>query len=386
MGIGNDFVSAHAKLSRPALVFVRTVSAGLLVCAFLVVASTPVLAQDIQALLDRIERLERDIRTLNVQIARGESSATTLSSGGSEATTAGVAELTGPAIARFDARMTSLENDVRLATGSMEEMDHRIRVIEGHLEKLVSDFEFRLSELEQGRSPSFAQGVNTDQGQGVVMNQSLSNVPSTVPVTQDVGQASSGVLGTITETELQQISPESQTNITSTDSSSAAGTTGAVQSASSVQNVTPGINTGSSVDTMQSETVQSAALSPKEQYTSAFGLLRQAKYDDAAIALQTFIDQNPDDKLTPNARYWLGETYYVRSEYVRAAEVFFEGYRLAPTASKAPDTLLKLGMALGNLNKKVEACAAFTKLADEFPNASANVRTALERERLRNGC
>ena len=127
-------------------------------------------------------------------------------------------------------------------------------------------------------------------------------------------------------------------------------------------------------------------ISPQDQYTQAFGLLRQAKYDDAAIALQTFVNQHPGDPLAANARYWLGETFYVRSEFVRAAEVFFEGYRTAPDGPKAPDTLLKLGMALGNLDKKREACAAFTKLADEFPNASTNVRNTLERERLRNGC
>lgn len=340
-------------------------------------ATTPVAAQDVQALLDRIERLERDIRTLNVQLARGDSSAATLVSGESAASGAG-ADLTGPAIARFDARMTSLEEDVRLATGTMEEMDHRIRTIESQLEKLVSDIDFRLSELEQGRTPSMSEGMST--GQTTEMGQQVTGVPAIAPVTQDVGQTADGVLGTITETELQQISSEPRADESATVTGTVTST--ATQSTAGVQSVT----TETAVETLQPEAAQQAALTPKEQYTNAFGLLRQAKYDDAAVALQEFIDQHPDDKLTPNARYWLGETYYVRSEFVRAAEVFFEGYRLAPSASKAPDTLLKLGMALGNLNKKVEACAAFTKLADEFPNASASVRTALERERLRNGC
>ncbi len=336
--------------------------------------STPVAAQESQALLDRIERLERDIRTLNIQLARGAAPATLESGEGLVAT--GGQELTGAAVAQFDARMTSIEQDVRAATGAMEEVDFRIRTIEGRLDKIISDLEFRLSELEQGRSSSMTQGQRVPSGQQLTL------APSTGPVTQDVGQTASSVLGTITETELQKISSASQATTNADGTQTVGQSTGQTQSVAGVQ----GVTAEPVGEAAMPEAVQEAALTPKEQYTNAFGLLRQAKYDDAALALQAFIAQNPDDQLTPNARYWLGETYYVRSEFVSAAEVFFEGYRLAPTAAKAPDTLLKLGMALGNLNKKVEACAAFGKLAEEFPNASANVRTTLERERLRNGC
>ncbi len=353
---------------------------------FLIAASNPVMAQDIQALLDRIERLERDIRTLNIQLARGDAAAATLESGEAATTGGGTGTgMTGSAIARFDARMTSIENDVRAATGSMEDLDFRIRTIEGQLEKLISDIEYRLSELEQGRGVMMGQGMtqNSLQGQTLTANQVPTSVPSTPAVTQDVSQSEAGVLGTITETELQQISsvpPAGETE--AAQQGTAQVQAQAQESVAGVQSVT-----AETVGEIAApETVQEAALSPKEKYTNAFGLLRQAKYDDAAAALQAFIDEHPDDKLAPNARYWLGETYYVRSEFVRAAEVFFEGYRLSPTASKAPDTLLKLGMALGNLGKKVEACAAFGKLADEFPTASASVRNTLERERLRYGC
>jgi len=328
-------------------------------------SSTPVAAQELQALLNRIERLERDIRTLNIQLARGAAPATLESGEGVGAT--GGRELTGAAVAQFDARMTSIEQDVRATTGAMEEVDFRIRSIEGQLDKVISDIEFRLSELEQGRSSSMTQGQAA---------------PSTAPVTQDVGQTASSVLGNITETELQKISSASQASINADGTQTAGQSTDQTQSVVGVQGVTAEPIGEAAVP----EAVQEAGLTPKEQYTNAFGLLRQAKYDDAAVALQAFIAQNPDDQLTLNARYWLGETYYVRSEFVSAAEVFFEGYRLAPTAEKAPDTLLKLGMSLGNLNKKVEACAAFGKLDEEFPNASANVRQTLERERLRNGC
>jgi tol-pal system protein YbgF len=125
---------------------------------------------------------------------------------------------------------------------------------------------------------------------------------------------------------------------------------------------------------------------PKEQYSYAFGLLRQANYDKAEEALQAFLKVNGDDPLAGNARYWLGETYYVRGQYVQAAEVFLKGYRSDPKSPKAPDTLLKLGMSLTNLDKKREACAAFDKLEADFPDASASIKNTVAKERQRGGC
>lgn len=382
MAIGDSVRPCSARSCR-VWVLSRAMAVGFFTAISLMIVisgSTPAAAQAMQGLLDRIDRLERDIRTLNIQLARGAAPASLES--GENAVTVGGSEITGAAVARFDTRMTSIEADVRGVTGSVEELDFRIRTIEGQLDKIISDLNFRLSELEQGRSPSMNQGLAQGQTQGEIPGQEIMSVPSTGTVTQDVGQAGSGVLGTITESELQKMSSASQTT------ADTGGTQPAIQSTLPTQSVAgaQGVTAEPVGDAAAPEEVQKAGLTPKEQYTNAFGLLRQAKYEDAAVALQAFIAQNPDDPLTPNARYWLGETYYVRAEFVRAAEVFFEGYKLAPTAAKAPDTLLKLGMALGNLGKKAEACAAFGKLSEEFPNASGNVRTTLERERLRNGC
>ena len=118
----------------------------------------------------------------------------------------------------------------------------------------------------------------------------------------------------------------------------------------------------------------------------AFSLLRQGKYDEASTALKQFIADHKDDKLASNARYWLGETHYVKGAYVDAAETFLEGYQTDPQGPKAPDALLKLGMSLSSLDKKNEACAAFQKLRSDYPNASAGLKTTLQREWEKNGC
>ena len=60
--------------------------------------------------------------------------------------------------------------------------------------------------------------------------------------------------------------------------------------------------------------------------------------------------------------------------------------RKDPTGGKAPDTLLKLGMSLANLEKMREACAAFAKLKTDFPEAPAAIQRTLIRESGRSGC
>ena len=125
---------------------------------------------------------------------------------------------------------------------------------------------------------------------------------------------------------------------------------------------------------------------PKEQYTYAFNLLQQTNYDQAEVALKSFIETNPNDPLTGNARYWLGETYYVRGQYQESAQTFYEGYQKNPKGPKAADSLLKLGMSLAGLGKKDDACAAFAKVLSDFAKASASVRNAVNRENKRNGC
>src|SRR5205823_13886042 len=59
--------------------------------------------------------------------------------------------------------------------------------------------------------------------------------------------------------------------------------------------------------------------STSEQYSHAFGLLRQADYPAAETALKAFVEQHPNDPMAGNAQYWLGETYYTRGRYAEAA-------------------------------------------------------------------
>ena len=124
----------------------------------------------------------------------------------------------------------------------------------------------------------------------------------------------------------------------------------------------------------------------EEQYRFATTFLRQASYSEAESALRAFIAAHPDGALVGNARYWLGETYYVRGRYEDAVVAFAEGYQKAPSGPKAADNLLKLGMSLAKLNKRQEACATFSQLRSQFPDTSNFIKQTAASERKRLGC
>lgn len=124
----------------------------------------------------------------------------------------------------------------------------------------------------------------------------------------------------------------------------------------------------------------------KALYETAYGFLLQQDYGAAEAGFEDFLRKHPSDPLAGNAQYWLGETHYVRGQYKQAANAFLKGYQAYARSAKAPDSLLKLGMALDRLGQKDASCQSFGELVTKFPNAPASVRSTADRERRRLGC
>jgi tol-pal system protein YbgF len=122
------------------------------------------------------------------------------------------------------------------------------------------------------------------------------------------------------------------------------------------------------------------------RYQHAFGYLMRHDYDTAERAFTEFIQAHGDDPLAGNAVYWLGETYYVRKKFAKAAVTFAEGYEKYPASPKTADNLLKLGFALARLRRAEDACVALAQLRDEFPNASTTIKRRAMTEGKRIGC
>jgi tol-pal system protein YbgF len=303
---------------------------GLTLC--LAVGARAQTGNDLRPLLDRLDRLERDMNLLQRQVYRGTSP------GGAPVP---MSPADTQAAVNSEVRFGQLDDQMRALTGQIEEITYNLAQVKRRLDTLASDMDQRLTALEHGQAGAAA-GAAAPLG---AEPRALAAAPPKGAGANPAEPASqSGVLGQI------------------------------------------GDQAAAATPARAAAPAPPASGSPQDQYNYAFGLLRQANYPAAEQSLRAFVQRYPNDPLAGNAQYWLGETYYVRQDYNNAAAVFAEGYQKYPKGGKAADNLLKLGMSLGQLGQKADACRAFARLDRDFPGAPGNVKERAADEKKRLAC
>ena len=119
----------------------------------------------------------------------------------------------------------------------------------------------------------------------------------------------------------------------------------------------------------------------RSEYESAFQLLKDAKYDDAIKAFETFQEKFSKSKYGDKAQYWLAETHYVNLDYKNAATEYEKILTLYPDSSKLSHAMLKLGFCYQELGNNSSAAESFIKVVEQFPDTTA---AQLATDRLRN--
>jgi tol-pal system protein YbgF len=109
----------------------------------------------------------------------------------------------------------------------------------------------------------------------------------------------------------------------------------------------------------------------RANYQAAFELLKQGRYDQAAIALRQFMVAFPDSELSDNAQYWLAETHYVTQQYAEALPAFQMVVERYPESRKIPDALLKIGYCNYELKRLTAAEKALRAVVDQYPETTA---------------
>ena len=143
--------------------------------------------------------------------------------------------------------------------------------------------------------------------------------------------------------------------------------------------------TPNEVETASLDPSAMANASPEKLYEKSYESLLRRRYGEAEAGFRTFVERYKEHELAGNAEFWLGETYYVQSDYKRAAQAFLTGYQSYPENRKAADSLLKLGMSLKQLGQKDQACAAFVTVGQKYPKAAETLKRA-QNESTKAGC
>lgn len=323
----------------------------------IVFTSSASLAQ--QSVENRLNRLENEIQTLSQALFRDGAQVPVSNAG-----TANVAGSNNPQVrANTELRLSQLEVDLRNMNGQIEQLSYQMGNMQRDLDRLLAKMELRLSDLEARNIASGGlKTTNTQATQAVsvasgLTAQDVNNAASLTVDPKDPNTFPTGQLGTISVTNVGRNTLAGESNNTQ------------------------------SIEGQPRETeIQVTSLSPADLYDQAFAHLRERKYEDAQNDFQKFVAENPEHNLTPNAQYWLGETYYVRNDFERAARIFAEGYKNYPDGSKGPDNLLKLGMSLAGLGKSEDACLTFHQISKQYANAPTAILTRARQESDKLSC
>jgi len=302
--------------------------------------------------------------------------------------------LTGPALAQDAAdvvvRMNRLENQVRQMSGQIEQLQFENRQLKDQVKKFQEDVEFRFQDSRGGApraqtaapqpaatAPPAASAQPRPQRRGDAFDPGeMPNAPGaprplgttspSPPLPAGAAQPPA-TIGSIIDND--GAGPGSPLDLNQVRGAGA----GAAAPASAPRPANPSVAATGSGD-------------PRTDYDAAYAYILQKQYERAEMGFRQFLQSHPRDKLSPDATFWLGESYLQRGRHREAAEQFLKVSTEYTTSVKAPDAMLRLGIALNALGAKDQACATFAQLGRKFPQAGPSVREGVEREQKRARC
>ena len=311
-----------------------------------VIMSVPAHAQDVQT---RINRLENEMQTLNRAVFKGE-----MPPEGSMSVMSGSLNADAAAQANIELRLSQLENEIRTITGRLEEIDFQHQQFQTRVEKELADMKLAVETSAQNQmnarmpkaSPSYDGGSVMSPPRSRVDDMQIENdappMPNEVPQPNAQTSNQLGVLRTTVDENGNVIDLDVPDNVWPTD--------------------------------------------PAGLYERSFSYLRERDYAQAEQGFSKFLASYPKHDLAANSKYWLGETFYVRQQYERAAREFAESYQNYPDGPKGPDNLLKLAMSLNGLGKNDDACLSLEQLKSQYPDAPSSITIRAEAEAEKMGC
>jgi tol-pal system protein YbgF len=307
-------------------------------------------------------------------------------------------------------RIDRLEKEVRSLTGQIEQMQFQTRRLEEQLKRFQTDIDTRLEgsggarpapapqrrgEAIEGAGPqtgvASAPPAGTPRGRGDAFDPSQS--PGAPGAPRVLGQGDNrsaplpgGPLGGASSAIIDEANdPSAPMDLLNPRRSRAA-------SSPSAASETPRGPIAPQVATpqvaMQSDPAPTtvAPPSPRTDFDAAMAALRANQLDVAENGFKDFLQRYPTSQLVPSATFNLGDLYARRGRHREAAEQFLKVSTDHSKTSQAPMSLLKLGESLERLGAREQACAAWGEVGRKYPNASAAVKTGVERDMKRVQC
>ncbi len=265
-------------------------------------------------------------------------------------------------------RINRLEDELRQANGRIEQLENAERRLEDQLQKFRQDVEFRFGEHPGQAQPPAPAAVAT--APVAVQNEAPPLLkprrsdafdPNATPNAPGAPQA----LGTTPPSAPLRPAPPP------------AGTPLDLGKGAAPPPATGPLIAGSGVAMLDA---------PREQFNTALQAFQAGQYQQAEDGFKAFMAANSGHRLTPDAIFYIGETYFQRSRPREAAEKYLKVTTDYAKSSRAPESMVRLGQTLAALGNSEQACATFAEFGKRYPGATASVKRLAEREAAKDHC
>ncbi|MBB3809051.1 tol-pal system protein YbgF [Pseudochelatococcus contaminans] len=294
----------------------------------------------------------------------------------------------------FFLRLNRLENQVREMSGTVEKLEFENRRLQEQLKRFQEDVEFRFQE-SSGAAP--AKQKRSDITPADPRSDDVGGTQQVTQTTTPAQPASSISAGRAAESAfpdgaageepfsppvlaLPRIDTPAMSTPLEPGGAGAPLDLGAVGLAATPQ--APEVPDTGVVADIPSVAATSPG-DPQAGFRNAEASLRRQDFAAAEMEFREFLQSHPRDRLTPEATFLLGESYFFRGRYREAAEQYLRVTTAFPNSPRAPEGMLRLGISLDALGARDQACATLAETLRKYPNAGPEVREGVARARAR---
>ena len=301
--------------------------------------------------------------------------------------------------AQLAVQIQELQDQVRTLTGQVEGLQFSIGQMQTQIQQMADDNEFRFQQLEGGGAgkteaapQSGGETPPAEAPQPDTGNQTTPDAPAPAdpnalpdPNAAPSGDVQPGVSGSLTEVPTSGDVPVTNDVPMDDLGDSADPLLGQGQSGETATGTLGGPN-GVPLDLSRDGGQALEDGDARAQYAAAYDAITRGDYAFAEEQFRQFVALYPQDPQAPDATNWLGEALLQRQAYDEAADVLLTGFQNYERSARAPDLLLKLGIALAGAGEIDTACRTYFEVSKRYPNQPAAFNQRLQAERQKAQC
>lgn len=274
--------------------------------------------------------------------------------------------------AQLQVQIQQMQEQVRDLTGQVQGLQFQLTQLQTLLERMTEDYELRFQALEGGAvgKPQAA----TESGGAMPTEELPQQQQAMPPVETGSGEPMHGDAARLPEGLAESLDP-----LVGNSDPGADATLGSLP----MDELPPGTDRPLDLSLDGGTPADGDA---EAQYAAGYDAIVRGDYAFAEDQFQQFVALYPDNPHAPDATNWLGEALIQRGAFDDAALVLAEGYQKYSGSERAPDLLLKLGVALAGAGEPEVACRTFATLEERFPTVAPAFAERLAAEKRAAQC